>query len=81
MKSPMVQALDYITDKENYSELTVMKSAAGWYVGTYYHDTELDFVDNGTRDSGYFQTEEEAERFLKMVESAPNPQEYLRMHP
>jgi hypothetical protein len=80
MKSPMVQNLDCIPDKSGYSELQVLRSAAGYYVGTL-HTDENGFVEPGSRDSGYFGSREEAARYLAMVESAANPQEYLRDQP
>lgn len=80
MKSPMVTNLDCIPDKDRYTELRVLKSAAGWYVGTLHIDPEYG-AEPGSRDSGYFRTEIEAARFLEHVTKAPNPQEYLRMEP
>jgi hypothetical protein len=82
MQSPMIQNADYIEPhrKPGYSALQVMKSAAGYYVGTTYTD-EDGFQGPGSRDSGYFPTKEAAERFLETVSSVINPQEYLRDHP
>lgn len=84
MKSPMVVNADYINEenKGNYSELMVMRSAAGYYVGTIY--TEPDgFQEPGSRDSGYFATEEEAAAHLKLIEAGEattriRPDEELR---
>lgn len=60
--------LTYPTDVKpgTYSELCVMKSAAGYYVGTYFMDDEFNppFLCPGSRDSQYFATEEEASSFL-----------------
>jgi len=51
----------------NYSELQVMKSPAGWYVGTVYHG---EFGDEpGSRDSEYYVTKEAAERCLERFEA------------
>jgi hypothetical protein len=60
MKSPQLDRLYAADDSERdrYSELTVMRSAAGYYVGSYYSE---DFGSvPGTRDSGYFASETEA---------------------
>lgn len=80
MKSPMVTNLPEIPNKDQYTELRVLKSAAGFYVGTLHIDPEFG-AEPGSRDSGYFSTEVEAAKYLQMVESAANPQEYLRQHP
>jgi hypothetical protein len=82
MQSPMIQNADYIepSKKAGYSALQVMKSAAGYYVGTTYTD-EDGFQGPGSRDSSYFPTEDAAARFLATVSSVINPQEYLRDHP
>jgi hypothetical protein len=75
MKSPLVE---YIcssvegfraADAGNYSELQVLKSAAGYYIGTLYtHPKGSEFeglVEPGSRDSyDYYATEEEAQKAL-----------------
>ena len=59
MKSPMVETASYINDQGRYSELKVLQSAAGYYVGTVY--THIDsFEEPGSRDSDYFGTEDAA---------------------
>jgi hypothetical protein len=68
MKSPMVTNAPYITDKENYSDMRVMKSGAGFYIGTIHNDPDFG-EEPGSRDSDYFSTKEEAESFLASVES------------
>jgi hypothetical protein len=45
------------------SEFKVMRSAAGWYIGTECLE-EYGWVPN-SRESGYFETEEEAQRELE----------------
>ena len=40
MKSPLVESADYIKDKENYSDLQVLMSGAGYYIGTVYNNPE-----------------------------------------
>ena len=69
MKSPMVQNAPYIPKSEKccYSDLQVMKSAAGYYVGTIYTDPKDGFKEPGSRDSDYFATQEEAEQELKDI--------------
>ena len=72
MKSPMVEHADYIPDKGNYSEMKVMKSGAGYYVGTVYHNPE-GFDEPGSRDSDYFRTKAQAEAYLKAIEEDDAP--------
>lgn len=68
MRSPMIESADYIDkeDKQNYSDLKVMQSAAGFYIGTEYRNTEFGFemIEPGSRDSAYYATEEEAQHAL-----------------
>lgn len=80
MKSPMVLGHPYIKDKDAYSEMQVLRSAAGYYIGTTYTGPD-GFAQPGSRDSGYFATEEAAEKYLAMVAGAVNPQEFLRVEP
>lgn len=68
MKSPMVQNATYLPEKTGYSDLQVMRSGGGWYVGTTYTDPKDGLVEPGSRDSDYFGTEAEAAKFLKMLE-------------
>ena len=56
MKSQLVP----IEDRKDYSELQVLKSAAGYYIGSLYQDGSP-----GTRDSEYFPTEEAAHDALR----------------
>lgn len=65
MKSPLIANSGLIDDKENYSELQVLKSAAGFYIGTTYDGDG--FIEPGSRDSAYFRTHDEAQRFLDHV--------------
>lgn len=80
MKSPMVTNLPGIPNKDRYTDLQVLRSPAGYYVGTLHIDPEYG-AEPGSRDSGYFATKEEAAAFLRTVESVPNPQEYTRQYP
>ena len=47
----------------HYSDLKVMYSAAGWYIGTTYHGRG-EYMAAGSRDSQYFPTEEAAAEAL-----------------
>lgn len=84
MKSPMVEQADFIEDKEAYSDLQVLRSGAGYYIGTIHRNTEFGednaFNEPGSRDTGYFATRKEAEDELKNIE-AGNPTAPLRMEP
>jgi len=80
MKSPMLKNLD-VDDPGNYTELMVLHSPAGYYVGTMYNDP-AGFQEPGSRDSEYFRTQKEADTFLKLVESdCQAALRRLRMHP
>ena len=72
MKSPMVSNLGLAKTAVNnlehpqavrggYSDLQVLSSAAGHYIGTRYEEFNADgkcvWVEPGSRDSGYFATE------------------------
>jgi hypothetical protein len=79
MKSPMVQNASYIkpAEKVSYSDLQVMQSNAGYYVGTICTG-EDGFQEPGSRDTGYFRTRKEAEAALKEIEGGGGE---LREHP
>jgi hypothetical protein len=63
-----------------YSELKVMRSGAGYYVGTSYRDPEFDFDVPGSRDTViYFATATEAKAELENI-IAGNLTNY-RYHP
>jgi len=64
MKSPLVTDADYIDDKDRYTKLQVLKSAAGWYIGTLYNNPD-GYQEPGSRDSEYFPTEEIANEVFK----------------
>ena len=68
MKSPMVSSATYISDedKARYSDLKVMQSRAGFYIGTEY-DNSLGFIEPGSRDTGYFRNRFDAEACLSAV--------------
>jgi hypothetical protein len=72
MKSPMVQTATYIktSEKSGYTDLRVLQSGAGWYVGTlYWNPDHGGFWEPGSRDTGYFDTKEEATAYLQALES------------
>ena len=61
MKSPLVENASYIKDKSGYTDLQVLKSAAGWYIGTMFWNEEFGgFWEPGSRDSGYYSLEVQA---------------------
>lgn len=65
MKSEIVMNMESISreEKARYSDLQVLQSPAGFYVGTIY--TEDDGSQTpGSRDSGYFTDEQLAKDFL-----------------
>ena len=83
MKSPMIQNAEWINedDKKNYSDLKVLKSNAGYYIGTEYSDTELPgFNEPGSRDTEYFKSEKEANTELFLLETGQSDL-VLRMTP
>lgn len=67
----MIENASYIQagEKAGYSELKVMRSRAGWYVGTEYTDPERGLTEPGSRDSGYFPTREAAAEHLVLLEA------------
>lgn len=69
MKSPFITFTNLIAaeDKPNYSDLQVLKSAAGFYVGTLYHEADGTRIP-GTRDSlNYFSSREKAAAHLQDI--------------
>lgn len=60
MESKIVESTAAAAEKGCYTELMVLSSAAGYYVGTMY--VEDGFEGPGSRDSDYFKTREKAER-------------------
>lgn len=82
MKSPMVTNLDYIVDKDQYSDLQVLESAAGFYIGTT-RESHSGFILPGTRDSGYFPTKDSARHYLDIIERLQPyvAKNLLRTHP
>ena len=65
MKSPLITKSEHIANKDRYSELQVLQSRAGYYVGTVYIEDGVQMP--GSRDSGYFATQAEAEEYLRAI--------------
>jgi hypothetical protein len=81
VKSRMIQAASYIpdADKKLYSDLKVMHSAAGFYIGTVYDCPDLGPCP-GSRDSGYYSDRASCEKDL--ADALANPEEFKwRMEP
>lgn len=76
MKSHMIETGDYITNKSGYSDLQVLQSAVGWYIGTIYSNYDTNgnhlYDEPGSRDSVYFPTKEKAEEILSVWENDPS---------
>lgn len=83
MQSPMItlnpdllpatlDAADEGAVKNRYTELRVLQSAAGFYVGTLYEELDetgaVVWQEPGSRDSGYFPTHEAAALELRQIE-------------
>lgn len=88
MKSPMIMAADYIPadEKKNYSDVQVLKSGAGYYLGTLHQERDsagnLLYEEPGSRDSdGYFPTPEAAAKALRAMEEALPGQDGLLRTP
>lgn len=71
MKSIQVKNID-ANRQMDYSDLQVMKSPAGWYVGTVYHSKEIygdqSSEEPGSRDTDYYATQIEANLALALLE-------------
>lgn len=80
MKSPMIAKADYIADKESYTDLMVLESPAGFYIGTLYNNP-AGYQEPGSRDSGYFAKRAEAERELCLMVQFECGAQMLRKHP
>ena len=71
MKSIIVErsCRDNERERDRYSELQILKSAAGHYLGTTYQDpTNGNHPEPGTRDSEYFRDKSAAETLLRHIE-------------
>ena len=68
MKSLQVRLHIPADEWKDYSDLMVLRSGAGWYVGTLHTDPEEGFTEPGSRDTTYFATVEIAEKVLAIME-------------
>ena len=82
MQSAIVKNSDYIKDKDKYSELMVLKSGAGYYIGTIYYN-QMGYEEPGSRDTEYFGSYEEADLYLKKLEKLEEEDAhfFLRQNP
>jgi hypothetical protein len=69
MKSLQVQYYVPVNEQPYYTDLQVMRSAAGFYVGTVYVG-EDGFQEPGSRDTCYVPHKEQAEKMLAILEDA-----------
>lgn len=73
--------------RNGYTELQVLHSAAGFYIGTLYEEYDANgkcvWQEPGSRDSDYFRTEESAEAYLKILNAGTDDDAaaVLRQHP
>lgn len=68
MKSFQILENVPVEEQSEYSELQVLQSAAGYYIGTI-HTAPDGFQEPGSRDSYYFPTKEEAQEALNCLTS------------
>jgi hypothetical protein len=64
MRSPQVKNVVSAAEERLYTDLMVLKSAAGYYIGTLYNNPD-GYQEPGSRDSEYFPTKERADEALK----------------
>jgi hypothetical protein len=67
MKSIQILRAHYINqpEKDRYSDLIVLRSNAGYYLGTLFNGTE--FTEPGSRDTSYLETKSQAELALSVL--------------
>lgn len=53
-RSPLVERIVPADQHIHYSDLQVLQSGVGWYIGTLYTDPEHGFTEPGSRTSEYF---------------------------
>lgn len=82
MKSQIIENATYLPvhEKDQYSDLQVMKSGNGWYIGTTYYCRRDDYYEPGTRDTEYFGSEAQAIVELDLLERGKS-NVVLRTHP
>ncbi len=88
MRSPMVEKAAFVQPEEKgrYSELMVLQSSAGFYIGTLYRHYDANgnptWTEPGSRDSAYFGTEATARTALEQLQGLPELEPaLLRQHP
>lgn len=62
-------------EEKKYSDLQVLRSAAGFYLGTIYNGDELQ--EPGSRDTNYFVHKELADKALALLEESNNTHGYM----
>jgi hypothetical protein len=67
MRSLQIKNVVPLAEQDQFSDLKVMKSGAGYYVGTTYTDPATGYSEPGSRDTDYY-TKEDAERVLAALE-------------
>jgi hypothetical protein len=80
----VMNVADDEAERAKYSDLKIMKSPAGYYVGTTYNAAGREgFDEPGSRDSDYFATEAEAQAFLSRLEKMTEDERraHLRQYP
>lgn len=69
-----------VLERECYTDLQVLRSGAGHYVGTMYRSPD-GFQEPGTRDTVYYGTQEEAKLALEQLEAGIFNMDLYRWHP
>ena len=77
-RSKIVDGMPPDPEPGHYSDLQVLRSAAGYYIGTLWHGKG--HTEPGTRDSGYFATEAEAQKVLDYIDTTGD-RDFLRHRP
>lgn len=75
-RSKIVEALGPDPDPGHYSDLQVLQSPAGWYIGTIWQGDD-GYTEPGSRDSEYFATKQEAQKVLDYT-TATHDRDFLR---
>ncbi len=76
-RSKIVDTMPVDPEPGRYSHLQVLRSAAGYYIGTLWHGDG--YTEPGSRDSEYFATEPEAQKILDYID-ATGDRDFLRDH-
>lgn len=72
MKSIQILRAHYINqpEKDRYTDLQVLRSNAGYYLGTLFNGTE--FTKPGSRDTSYLETKSQAALALRVLNQLAN---------